>query len=260
LSLLNCNIHDVSPIAGLTKLRELYLLGNPISDFSPIKGIYANLESKDFEIISADDIPEEPITFSDESLEAMVRNAMNITDRDITTRDAYLMTSLDLSTAFDSPEPRIKSIDELSYFKNLKVLSFDFQEVSDLSPLSGLTKMERLSFCGNKVSDISVLSEMNSLTGVFFFGNQVSDISPLSGKTDMSDLTIFANQISDISPLAGMTKMGMLRMEDNQITDISVLSGFTSLAILLLKGNPITDFSPVKDIYPQLREKDFNMN
>jgi Leucine-rich repeat (LRR) protein len=34
----------------------------------------------------------------------------------------------------------------------------------------------------------------------------------------------------------------------------------TGLAILTLKGNPISDFSPVKDIYPQLREKDFEMN
>jgi len=216
LELDNCNIRDVSPIAGLMNLKILYLQGNPITDFSPLKGIYANLEEKDFEILSADDIPEEPITFGDEWLEAAVRKAMNISDRDITTRDAYMATSLDLSTAFDSREPRIKSIAELSYFKNLTVLSFDFQEVSDISPLAGLTKLERLSFSANKVSDISAVSGLHKLTGLNFFGNQVSDIS--------------------------------------------VLSGCTSLRILMLAGNPITDFSPVRDIYPQLGEKDFELN
>jgi len=29
---------------------------------------------------------------------------------------------------------------------------------------------------------------------------------------------------------------------------------------LMLAGNPITDFSPVRDIYPQLGEKDFELN
>jgi internalin A len=259
LELLNCNIRDVSPIAGLGNLKELYLLGNPVSDFSPLKGIYANLEGKDFEILSADDVPEAPIAFGDKWMEAAVRQAMNITGRDITTRDAYLATSLDLSTPFDSREPRIKSIAELSYFKNLTVLSFDFQEISDISPLSGLTKLEKVSFNGNKVSDISALSGLNKLTHLDFFGNQVTDISALSGKTAMQAMSIFSNEISDISPLAGMTDLNMLRMENNQVSDIKVLSGLTSLRILMLAGNPVTDFSPVKDIYPQLGEKDFEL-
>jgi internalin A len=76
----------------------------------------------------------------------------------------------------------------------------------------------------------------------------------------MLGLTIFGNRITDISPLEGMTELGMLRMENNQVSDISVLAGLKSLGILMLKGNPITDFSPVKDIYPQLWEKDFELN
>jgi internalin A len=199
-------------------------MGNPITDYSPLSKIYPQLEQKDFEVIDCNDICEELIVFSDEWLEAAVRKAMNITDRDITTRDAYLVTDLDCSVPFDYREPRIKSINELSYFTNLKELSFDFQEVSDLSPLKGLTKLERLSFNGNRVSDLSPLAGMNDLKGLACFGNQISDISALKGKTGMQDLTIFGNQITDISPLAGMTDLGMLRMEDNQVSDISVLS------------------------------------
>jgi internalin A len=260
LELVGCNINDVSPLAGLTNLKTLFLMGNPVMDFTPLSAIFDQLEEKDFEVISPNDVPEDPITFTDEWLEAAVRRAMNIHDRDITARDAYLLFSLDLSVAFNSPDPRIKSIAGLSYFTNLKELSFDFHEVTDLSPLAGLTKLERLSFNSNRVSDLSPLAGMNNLKGLACFGNQISDISVLAGKTDMVDLTIFSNQITDISPLAGLTKLGMLRMEGNQVSDISVLSEMKSLGILTLRDNPITDFSPVKDIYPQLWEKDFELN
>ena len=260
LELGGCNISDVSPIAELTNLKILYLMGNPVNDFGPLLSIFDQLEEKDFEVVNPNDVPEEPITFSDEWLEVAVRKAMNIHDRDITTRDAYLLFSLDISSQFDSHEPRIKSIADLSYFTNLKELSFDWHEVTDISPLAGLTKLETLSFNGNRVSDISPLEDMNNLKSLACFNNQISDISVLTGKTGMLGLTIFGNRITDISPLEGMTELGMLRMENNQVSDISVLAGLKSLGILMLKGNPITDFSPVKDIYPQLWEKDFELN
>jgi Leucine-rich repeat (LRR) protein len=50
LILINCNISDISPAAGLTNLKELNLEGNPIKDYSPLKDIYPNLEKKDFKL------------------------------------------------------------------------------------------------------------------------------------------------------------------------------------------------------------------
>jgi len=38
------------------------------------------------------------------------------------------------------------------------------------------------------------------------------------------------------------------------------LSGEAYLTSLKLAGNPIEDFSPLADIYPNLEEKDFEMN
>lgn len=49
-------------------------------------------------------------------------------------------------------------------------------------------------------------------------------------------------------------------MEDNQVTDLSPLAGLTKLTNILLSGNPATDYSPLKDVYSNLEEKDFEIN
>ncbi len=43
-------IADVSPLAKVKTLKTLLLEGNPATDYSSLKGVYAQLEGKDFEI------------------------------------------------------------------------------------------------------------------------------------------------------------------------------------------------------------------
>lgn len=43
-------ITDIGVLANLTNLKELKLSKNPISDFSPLKDIYPELEFSDFEM------------------------------------------------------------------------------------------------------------------------------------------------------------------------------------------------------------------
>jgi Leucine-rich repeat (LRR) protein len=57
-----------------------------------------------------------------------------------------------------------------------------------------------------------------------------------------------------------MKNLVYLYMEDNQVTDLSPLAGLTKLTNILLSGNPATDYSPLKDVYSNLEEKDFEIN
>lgn len=50
LDLTNCGVRDISPAAGLANLKEVYLKGNPIEDYSPLADVYPHLEKKDFEL------------------------------------------------------------------------------------------------------------------------------------------------------------------------------------------------------------------
>jgi internalin A len=212
------------------------------------------------------ELTEEPVVvFTDEVLEELVRNAMGKPEGDITLAEAEAVTELNLEMEGGVPIPRVADISDLTQFPNLTSLNLDWalyngDEAIDISPLAGLTKLEFLYVCCDNISDISALSGMTGMKDLWIWGNNISDISALAGMTQIESLWIKGNQITDISALSGMTGLVYLYMEDNQVTDISPLSGMTKLQSLLVSGNPIEDYSPLADIYPNLTEKDFEIN
>jgi Leucine-rich repeat (LRR) protein len=47
---------------------------------------------------------------------------------------------------------------------------------------------------------------------------------------------------------------------ENEITDITPLAKLPALKTLLIADNPIKDYAPLKDIYPKLETKDFEID
>lgn len=217
--------------------------------------------------MSASEPAAEVVVFTDEVLEAKVREAMGKPEGDITVAEAEAVTELDLSMdGGDWSIPRIKDISSLKYFANLTTLKLAWALDSndgapDISALAGLTKLIALYINSNGIEDISALAGLTNMLDLKMFGNKITDIRALSGMTMMQDLWLQGNQIKDISALSGMTKdLYRLYLDNNQITDITPLAGMTKLTSLKLGGNPVADYSPIADIYPNLEEKDFEMN
>lgn len=208
----------------------------------------------------------EVVVFTDEVLEEKVRAAMGKPEGDITLAEAEAVTELDLSIEPGTPLSRIKDISSLQYFKNLTVLklawSFNNNEAEvDISPLAGLTKLVALYMNSDGITDISALAGMTNMLDLKIWGNKITDISALSGMTMLQDLWLQGNQITDINVVSGMTTgLCRLYLDGNQITDVTPLTGLTKLTSLKLAGNPIEDYSPLADIYPNLAEKDFELN
>ena len=210
--------------------------------------------------------PEPVVVFTDEVLEAKVREAMNKPSGDITLAEAAAVTELDLSIEPATSLPRIKDISSLKYFTNLTTLKLAWALNSndgavDISALAGLTKLIALYMNSDGIEDISALAGLTNMRDLKIWGNNITDISALSGMVMMEDLWLQGNQIADISALSGMTaNLARLYLDDNQITDVTVLTGMTKLTSLKLKGNPVEDYTPLDDIYPNLVEKDFEIN
>jgi internalin A len=207
----------------------------------------------------------EVVIFTDEVLEAKVRDAMKIPNGDITIVEAEAVTDLDLSIEPATSLPRIKDISSLKYFTNLTTLKLAWALDSsvgavDISTLASLTKLIALYMNSNDIEDISPLSGLTNMRDLKLFGNQISDISALAGMTMMEDLWMQDNKITDISALSGMSSsLYRLYLDENQITDVTPLAQMRMLISLKLGGNPIEDYSSLADIYPKLEEKDFEM-
>lgn len=231
------SITDITPLSKLTKLIKLRLAGNPILDYGPVQSIYPGLQEQDFDLDPDNDV----ITFNDPVLEARVREAIGKPEGEITFADAKKVTKLELGIEWQNgeypPDTQITNIDALKYFVNLKDLGLGF----------------------HAITDISALAELTNLSSLGLGGNPVQDITPLSGLTNLGFLTLFSCQAGDYSALKNLVNLGTLYLENSTIRDLSCLSGLTNLKELLLKGDAITDYSPLKKIYPNLTNKDFEM-
>ncbi len=96
-----------------------------------------------------------------------------------------------------------------SLLTNLTRLILGRTQVSDLSPLAGLSSLQILDLSGKQVSDLLPLARLSSLTALNLAGAQVSDLSPLAGLSSLQNLNLYETQVSDLSPLERLVKKGL---------------------------------------------------
>ena len=156
---------------------------------------------------------------------------------------------LDLSNGYNAAdEVIISNISGIEYFKNLKFLYLDRNQIKDISALANLTSLTRLDLSNNQIEDISVLANLTALQDLDLSTNQIEDISDLANLTSLTKLNLSTNQIEDISDLANLTALQDLDLSTNQIEDISDLANLTSLTKLNLSTNQIEDISDLANL------------
>ena len=213
-------VSDLSPIAGLTNLRELILNNNPVSDISAVRGL-TNLTFLSLDHASVSDI-------------SAVRGLTNLT---------YLNIHVTLVT----------DLSPIAGLINLRSITFSSESLSDISPMAGLINLERMTCWGHAISDISPLAGLTKLEEIDFCGGNISDLTPLAGLTGLKKLYVAFEKVSDISPIAGLTGLNRLNFEDNNISDISSLAGLTNLTWLNVARNKISDFSPLDGLRENIK-------
>ena len=129
----------------------------------------------------------------------------------------------------------------------------DQTNISDLSPIAGLTNLIHIFSWGNPLNDLVPLAGLTKLRRVDICGADLSDLTPLTQLPNLKELYLAGNGISDISPLARLTGVTRLHLSDNEISDISALAGLTNLTWLGLDHNKITNFSPLDGLRENIK-------
>jgi len=142
----------------------------------------------------------------------------------------------------------ISDLSPLSGMAKLEYLNLGSNLISDVSSLSGLTSLTYLDLYDNYISDVSALSNLTNLTSLDLYNNLISNISALSSLIRLESLFLGQNSISEVSVLAGLNSLETLNLENNGISDVSVLSGLTRLADLDLEENSISDISALVNL------------
>lgn len=282
-------IKDVSPLAACEALREVTLNNNQITDISPLAQCQAlvdlsvsgnqltNVKNASFRRLLDLDLSENQLT----SLEGLsgIRELWNlyVNNNCLTNLDG-IETAIKLQT-IDASNNKLTDIDglgnstvlqkvDLSNNKltdikllaksaaTLTSLSFNDNQVSDLSPLKGTPVLRYLSFDHNKVKTLDALSASPSLYAISAEENGITSIEGLAaaGAVELSYLFLPRNEISDMSPIANMTRqdedhsykdIAMIDLSSNNISEL-VLSETEKYSFLAVYNNPITSLESVK--------------
>lgn len=124
----------------------------------------------------------------------------------------------------------------LSKCVNLKVLVLDYQNISDLSPLSDLP-LEYLSLAGNHISDLSPLSDMSELQVLNLAENPVSSVDGLGQLTGLDEVTLEATGITSVEAFSG-SSIRSLNVRGTWVTDFSPLNTCAELSHLIVGELP----------------------
>ncbi len=136
---------------------------------------------------------------------------------------------------------------DLKYMINLRYLNLDDNDLTDLSPVSGLTDLEQLSVNNNpNLTDLSPVAGLTDLEQINVMNNpDLTDLSPLAGLTGLRNVHFDSSLVTDYSFMAGMTKLEYVYLFDIQEgTDLSALSGLTNVKTIVIdRNNFISDLS-----------------
>ena len=206
LSLHNCEITDVAPLAKLTQLKSLYLSNNQIIDVAPL----ANLTQLKSLYLSSNQIID-------------VAPLANLTQ----------LTKLNLD------RNQIIDVAPLANLTQLKSLSLISNQIIDVAPLAKLTQLKSLSLGSNQIIDVAPLAKLTQLKSLSLISNQIIDVAPLANLAQLKGLSLTSNQISDVAPLANLVQLTELSLNGNQIIDIAPLAHLTQLERLDLRYNRV---------------------
>jgi hypothetical protein len=225
---------DLTPIAGMTALKNLHLVGTQVSDLTPIAGMTA-LHSL---FLSRTQVRNLTPIAGMTALQTLYLNGTRVSDL---TPIAGMTTLQNLRL----DGTRVSDLTPTAGMIALQRLDLDRTQVSDLTPIARMTALQTLRLDGTQVSDLTPIAGMTALLTLYLNGTQVSDLTPIAGMTALQTLDLNETRVSDLTPIAGMIALQRLYLRGTQVSDLTPIAGMTALQSLYLAGTRVSDLTPI---------------
>ncbi|QDT63765.1 leucine-rich repeat domain-containing protein [Calycomorphotria hydatis] len=204
VSLFQSGVTDIEPLAGLP-LKVLDLGGLPVKSLEPLEGMpLERLVLEETEVADLTPLKGMPLTLlylqntnvTDLSpLEGMPLTQLNLMGTSV--KDYSVVLKMPLETLW-LPKTDVR---DLSPFSSLRLVSLDIQEtpVEDLSPLAKMNSLQRLNIAGSEVTDLTPLAGL-SLERLIFTPDKIT--KGLDALREMNSLTQLGEDFSRLRPPA----------------------------------------------------------
>ena len=236
------SVSDLSPLAGLTNLSELYLRNNSVSDISALAGL-TNLTQLNLAGNSVSDI----------SALAGLTNLTFLNFDDNSISDISALAGLTNLTRLNLAGNSVSDISALAGLTNLTFLSLSINAISDVSPLvanTGLGNRDTVHVWGNPLSDASIQTHIPALQGrgvTVEFIQTPTTLLKISGTVTESDnLLIVEVRDNRYRPLAGVPVTFTVISGGGTLTVTNVITGSNGRAESRLTLGPETGTNRVR--------------
>ncbi|WP_452602862.1 leucine-rich repeat domain-containing protein [Pontimicrobium sp. MEBiC06410] len=215
LKLSDIGLYTIDALSHLKSLKELLVVGNLISDITPLKNL-SNLE------------------------------VLDLSYNKITNLES--ISGLKKLTYFHARDNQIQDIEPLENLKFLNNLSLSRNKIRNLNPLENLIKLNHLFLGNNQIQDIKPLKNLNQLSVLELDSNYIMSIEPLKNLIKLRQLTLGDNKIYNIEALNNLHELNILSIPFNQISNIFPLESLRSLTQLSLNNNQISSIRAIREL------------
>lgn len=225
LSLINIESEAITGLSFIERMQivlsklgevDLLLAEAGINNLAQLDAVHTRITESNSSINAVIELFNPVCEFPDPSLDAIVREAIGIPEGPIYQNDVDTLSQL------NAVNQGIANLDGSQCLTNLVEANLFWNQISDISPLTGLSNLEILVLGDNQIIDISPLTNLTNLELLHLADNQISDIGPISGLTNLWYLGLSYNQISDITPLLDMKSGSQLWLVDNPLSPESI--------------------------------------
>lgn len=193
--------------------------------------------------------PVRDIVVPDEQLRQCILNEFDLeAGTPITNKVIQRLQSLNCLNPGDDT-PKIKSLEGLQFAKNLTFIKFNFNNISDLSPLSHMTWLEGVELKNNAIRDLRPLSKLTKLNRLDVSNNKIASLAGLDKLMNLERLVANDNRIASLDGLPlGSEELRVLRLSNNRIESLEPLARLQWLRELFVDNNRITSVSGLDKI------------
>ena len=220
------SIMDITQLKELTKLKVLDLSNNKeIISYQPLKDLPA-LESLDLSDTRK----------TDEDNRAYI-------DRIKAVADIPSLKQLNISYT------HLRDAAFLSRAKKLQVLNVSLNDLSDFSPLCGLSGLQCLIMNDNVPDCFDFLHELDLRMLNMDHIATLQDCDDIAHMKKMKQLSLEkCSDLSDISALKNLEELEVLNISHTSVTDLNAVSGLTELVNLNIQKLDLTDLSALSQL------------
>ena len=252
------DVSDLTPIAGLKKLKKLDLYGlDKITTIAPLASS-TELEELSLYMTKVSDIA--PVK-NMKKLKVLDLYATKVTDlapikdlKELTYLNLYMLEPKDYSpikglTKLETIWVQFSTLKDTSLFTAMTALK-SFQgswskELADISGLKNATQLESLELDDCPVTNLDAAAGMLKLERLRARSTEIKSIAPLAKITTLRWVDIGKTKVSDLSPLAASTNLDSLDLRETKVTTLAPLAKLANLDEVILTGTAVKDLTPL---------------